>query len=132
MLEGAGKPVRNLDGWDRFVIWRFDMTGVTRATARVHLLNSYALSVSSDGQVFREISRQVAAGGSNAGRKTADLTPLLPTRYVFVKVEHGAEKQDGFGACIFQVRVELQVEPIVPVGQTGKSEAWPSVNLSFL
>ena len=51
---------------------------------------------------------------------------------MFVKVEHGAEKQDGFGACIFQIRVELEVEPIVPVGQTGKSEAWPSVNLSFL
>ena len=132
VLEGVGKPARNLDGKDRFVVWRFDMTGVTRAKVQVHLLNSYALSVSSNGKTFREISRQVAGGGSNAGWKTADLTPLLPTRYAYVKVEHGDKKQGGFGACIFQVRVELEVEPIVPVGQDKEPGASPSVSLSFL
>ncbi len=131
VLAGVGRPVRNLDGKDRFVIWRFDMTGVDRATARVHLLNSYALSVSSDGRAFREISRQVAAGGSNVGWKTADLTPLLPTRYVYLKVEHGAEKEGGFGACIFRVRVEMKAEAVVPVGQDWQSGAAPSVSLSF-
>ena len=131
VLEGAGKPVRNLDGKDRFVIWRFDMTGVVKAKVRVFLLNSYALSISSDGREFQEISRQVAAGGSNAGWKTADLTPLLPARYVYVKVAHGAEKQGGFGACIFQVRVEIEAEPLVPVGRGEKSGDSPAVSLSF-
>ena len=131
VLEGIGKPVRNLDGKDRFVVWRFDMTGVVKAEARVLLLNSYAMSVSSDGRTFQEVSRQVAAGGSNAGWKTADLTPLLPARNVYVKVAHGAEKQGGFGACIFQVRVEMEAEPLVPVGRNEKSAGSPTVRLSF-
>lgn len=34
VLAGWGKPVRNLDGKDQFVIWRFDMTGVSAAQLR--------------------------------------------------------------------------------------------------
>jgi hypothetical protein len=117
VLEGWGKPVRNLDGTDQFVIWRFDVTGVTAARIRIHLLNSYALSVSSNGRDFQEVSRQVASGGSNQGWKAADLTPYLPARYVYVRIEHGAEKQGGYGACIFHVHVELEGESPVAIAR---------------
>ena len=128
VLEGWGKPVRNLDGVDQFVVWRFDVSDVTAARFRVHLLNSYALSISSNGRDFRQVSKQTASGGSNQGWKTADLTPLLPVRYVYVKVEHGAEKQGGYGACIFGVHVELEGQPLVAMARAARLREAPVID----
>ena len=128
VLEGWGKPVRNLDGEDQFVVWRFDLTGATAARARILLLNSYALSVSSTGRVFQEVSRQVATGGANEGWKTVDLRPLLPARHIYLKVEHGADKQGGYGACIFRVEVEIESEPQRSLARAARVGAAPIID----
>ena len=123
VLSGWAKPTRNLDGRDRFVIWRFDTTDTTQARCRIRLLNSYAMSISADGQNFRQVAREVAAGGSNEGWKTADLTALLPSRYVYVKLTHGdADKYNGgYGACVFEVQLELEDERDIAVATAART-----------
>ena len=109
VLEGWGKPVRNLDGEDRFVVYRMPVEGATAARLHVHLLNSFALSVSVDDRTYAELEREVGRGGSNQGWKRFDLGPFLPSRDLFVKIEHGDPRKwnGGFGACVFEVRLEL-------------------------
>ncbi|MBN1435906.1 MAG: hypothetical protein JW936_02420 [Sedimentisphaerales bacterium] len=124
-LEGVNRPIRNLDGQNAFVIYRFDVTGVQDATLRVNVLNSFALSVSNDGQLFTEIDRQAAAGMRNYGIKTYDLDQFLPSsfRYLYVKIEHGAVEQfnGGFGACIIAIELELQGLPDIAAAQVAQT-----------
>lgn len=95
VLEGWGRPIRNVDGKDGFVIWRFNVADATRARFAIEALNSFALSVSTDGGQFKELSREAASGGANEGTKSADLTPFLPAEFVYVKVAHGAPEKWG-------------------------------------
>ncbi|MBN2312170.1 MAG: carbohydrate-binding family 9-like protein [Candidatus Hydrogenedentes bacterium] len=125
VLGGWGEPTRNLDGQGRFVIWRFDTTDASAARLGIRLTNSFALSASSDGEHFQEVLREEGHGGSNDGWKTADLSAFLPADFLYVRVEHGApEKWDGgFGACLFEVRLELDDERDLAVARVAQTAA---------
>jgi Carbohydrate family 9 binding domain-like len=125
VLEGWARPVRNLDGEGRYAIWRFDTSEATAAQFRVELLNSFALSVSKDGEAFEELAREEASGGSNLGWKKADLTPFLPSDWLYVKLAHGAPEKwnGGFGACVFQVRLEMTDDRDVAVAIAARTPA---------
>lgn len=109
VLEGWGKPVRNVDGHDQWAIWRFDVTGATQAIVSAHVLNSFAFSASPDGDHFTEIGREEGTGGSNEGIKRFDVTPFLGPRFLYLKLEHGAPTKwnGGFGACLFSLTLEI-------------------------
>ena len=123
VLEGWGKPVRNLDGKNRFVVWRFDTHTASKARISVRLLNSFVLSASTDGEEFVELAREQAQGAKNAGWKSADLASFLPANHVYVKLEHGAPDKwnGGFGACIFEVRFETDDEQDLAVARAART-----------
>jgi cellulose/xylan binding protein with CBM9 domain len=125
VLGGWGKPVRNLDGEDRFVIWRFDTADTSRARVSVNLVNSFAMSISANGEDFEEGARESAQAGSNVGWKSADLSKLLPSDYVYVKVTHGDPEKwnGGFGACIFEVKFDADDERDIAVGQAARTQS---------
>lgn len=111
VLDGWAQPVRNLDGQDSYVVYRFDIVQVMAAQLRVRLLNSFAISISQDGQTYTEMIREEAQGGSNESWKTVDLPAFISSHfpYLYVKIEHGAPERwaGGFGACLFEVNLEL-------------------------
>lgn len=112
------KRVRNLDGNDAFVIWRFDATGAKAARLSILMQNAYVLSASADGDNFTELDRyEESAGG---GWKEFELNQFLPTRWLYLQIAHGApRKYDGdYGACISEVKLELDDdERHIAVGQ---------------
>ena len=81
-----GVHVRNLDGNDTFVIWRFNVTGAPGARFSIDKINKFIMSVSTDGHEHVEIARRRERGGKSW--QTFDLSQWLPARWLYVKFTH--------------------------------------------
>jgi hypothetical protein len=116
-------------GWE--VVYRFPLTAASTARIELKAGNRYQFEAAADGRTWQVIQRedQPAAGLSNCGWKTADLTPFLGSEYVYLRMTHSLPDQPGFGGCLFAVKLTYTApDPALPLVTVGRALAAPVID----
>lgn len=111
------EPFRISDMQHEFT-YRFDLAGAGRARVALDIANSYHVQASADGTHFTTVLRtpHTIENLRNKAVLTVDLTPFLkPSGVIWLKFAD-ALPADGYGGCLFGLR--LEVDRLAPPAPT--------------